>query len=265
MKTIIFNLSAAAALVAASAANASDAVKITFDGACNTLELSTRHASENAVLAGKKCPQGFGTGFAAKFGSGKAAGLGVRFYDDPAGYYIVLSMPIATGGTWTLYKSADGKTSMSTNGTYSVAGDVRSRPMSRKPITDAVFRPAGGKGRKVVVSFDGYCNVETITISKLGSSMLETDDGCDENIGEGTESKIQHLGKTYGFGWTSVDARGAANDLVFTEPFKTGGTVTVYYTTNGITQNVTGPITYTVVGADARPRRGLKSIGSLLN
>jgi len=263
MKMAIFGLGAAAALVAVSA-RASDAVKITFDGACNTLDLSTFHASEDAVLAGKTCPQGFGTGFAATFKSGTAAGLGVRFTDDPAGYYLVLSTPIATGGTWTLYKSADGKTSTSTGGTYSVAGDVQARPMSGRPITDAAFRTAGGKGRTVVVSFDGYCNVETITISKTGASMLETGDGCDENIGEGTESKIKTLGKTWGFGWTSADARGAANDLVFTEPFQTGGTVTIYYTTNGITQNVAGPITYTVDGADARPRKGLKPISSLL-
>ena len=94
--------------------------------------------------------------------------------------------------------------------------------------------------------------------------MIETGDGCDENIGEGVASRVKQLGKTYGFGWTSFDARGAANDLVFTEPFTTGGTVTVYYTTNGITQNVTGPITYTVENGAPRPRSGLKPISSLL-
>jgi hypothetical protein len=116
----------------------------------------------------------------------------------------------------------------------------------------------------VVVSFDGFCNVETITITGHGSSMLETDDGCDENIGEGIASRVKQLEKIYGFGWTSFDARGAANNLVFTEPFTTGGTVTIYYTTNGITQNVTGPITYTVENGVPRSRSGLKPISSLL-
>lgn len=264
MKKTVFSLGAAAAMLCAPDVYASDAVKITFDGACNTLTLSSFRTAENAELAGRKCPQGLATGFAGTFKSGKAAGLGVRFYNDSAGYYLVLSAPIVTGGAWTLYKSADGKTSTSTEGTYSVDGEPNAQRQAGRSITDAKFSRMGPKTKTVVISFDGYCNVETIAISKTGSSMLESDD-CDENIGEGTESKIGHMGKTYGFGWTSADARGAANDLVFTEPFRTGGTVTVYFTTNGITQNVTGPITYTVEGAGARPRSGLKPISSLLN
>jgi hypothetical protein len=264
MKKIVFLLGIVMAVVAAPAARASDAVNISFDGACNTLSLSTLRTAENAVLAGKKCPQGLGTGFAANFKSGKAAGLGVRFVGDTAGYYLVLSMPVVTGGTWTLYKSADGATSTSTTGTYTVDGNANARPQTGASIAARAFSATGPKSKTVIVSFDGYCNVETITISKNGSSMIETGDGCDQNIGVGALSKIDRLGKTYGFGWTSVDARGAANDLVFTEPFKTGGTVTIYYTTNGITQNATGPITYTVEDAGARPRGGLKPISSLL-
>jgi hypothetical protein len=202
---------------------------------------------------------------ASSFKTGKSVGLGVRFLGDDAGYYLVLSTPIATGGTWTLAKSADGKTSTSTSGTYSVDGDPNARPQSDAPITDAKFAPTANPSKTVVISFDGYCNVETITLSAKGAAMLETGDGCDENIGEGAASKIAHAGKTYGFGWTSNDARGAANDLVFTEPFTTGGTVTIYYTTNGISQNVTGPINYTVeTGAHAHKRSGLKPISSLL-
>ena len=84
------------------AAHASDAVNITFDGACNTLTLSSYQDSRSAILGGKKCPQGLGTGFTGSFKSGKSYGLGVRFLGDSAGYYLVLSTPIATGGTWTL-------------------------------------------------------------------------------------------------------------------------------------------------------------------
>lgn len=264
MKTIVFLLGLWAAVLGPSAVQASNAIRITFDGACNTLELSTFHRSESAILSGKKCPQGLGTGFAAAFKTGEGAGLGVRFDNDSAGYYLVLSEPIVTGGTWTLYKSADGQTSTSTSGTYSVGGDPNARLRAAKSITDATFISKEPGTRTVVVSFDGFCNVETITISRHGSSMLETGDGCDENIGEGIASTVKQLGKTYGFGWTSFDARGAANDLVFTEPFTTGGTVTVYYTTDGITQNVTGPITYTVETGVPRPRSGLKPISLLL-
>jgi hypothetical protein len=245
--------------------HASDAVNITFDGACNTLTLSAFHDSRSAILGGKHCPQGLATGFAGNFKTGKSVGLGVRFLGDSSGYYLVLSSPIATGGTWTLFKSTDGKHSTSTSGTYSVDSDANALPRSGPSITDEEFASSAPGGNTVVVSFDGYCNVETITIAKGGASMLETDDGCDENIGEGAPSKIAHSGKTYGFGWTSADARGAANDLVFTEPFTTGGTVTIYYTTDGISQNLTGPINYTVeTGAVVRKKSGLKPISSLL-
>ena len=264
MKAIVFLLGLSAAVLGPSTVQASNAIRITFDGVCNTLDLSTFRTAESAVLSGKKCPQGLGTGFAADFKTGEGAGLGVRFDNDSAGYYLVLSRPIVTGGTWTLYKSADGQTSTSTSGTYPVSGDPNARPQAAKSITGAKSRPREPDTRTVVVSFDGFCNVETITISRRGSSMLETGDGCDENIGEGIASRVKHLGKTYGFGWTSFDARGAANDLVFTEPFTTGGTVAIYYTTNGITQNVTGPITYTVESGGPRPRNGLKPISSLL-
>ncbi|HEY3637752.1 MAG TPA: hypothetical protein VGK90_06335 [Rhizomicrobium sp.] len=262
---MMFPICIAAAVLSTPAAQASDAVKITFDGACNALTLSAYHTSRSAIFGGKQCPQGVATGFAGSFGSGKSVGLGVRFLGDTAGYYLVLSTPIATGGTWSLAKSADGKTSTMTSGTYSVAGDPNASQQSAAPITDLRFAPNRRGKKTVTISFDGYCNVETITLSGGGASILETGDGCDENIGTGTASKIMGLGKTYGFGWTSADARGAANDLVFTEPFTTGGTVTIYYTTNGISQNLAGPITYTVeTGAHIRKRGGLKPISSLL-
>ncbi len=265
MLKTVFPVCVATALLAAPAARASDAVNITFDGACNTLTLSAFHDERSAILGGKKCPQGLATGFTGTFKSGKSVGLGVRFLGDTAGYYLVLSNPIVTGGTWTLTKSADGKTTTSTSGTYSVGGDPNARPQAGASITDGEFAATGRSTKTVTVSFDGYCNVETITLSAKGASMIETGDGCDENIGEGAESKIPNLGKTYGFGWTSADARGAANDLIFTEPFTTGGTVTIYYTTNGISQNIAGPITYTVeTGARMRPRNGLKPVSSLL-
>jgi hypothetical protein len=265
MKSIVFSLSVLAAVVSAPIAHASNAIQITFDGACNTLSLSSFRNEESAVLAGRKCPQGLATGFSGSFNSGQGVGLGVRFYNDTAGYYLVLSTPIATGGTWTLYKSADGMNSTSTSGTYSVAGDPSAQPQADESITDSTFAERAPKKKTVVISFDGYCNVETITLSNGEASMLETGDGCDENIGEGVASTIRHIGKTYGFGWTSEDARGAANDLVFTEPFKTGGTVAIYYTTNGITRNVTGPITYTVESGAVRPRKGLEPVSSILH
>ena len=264
MQNMIFRASIVAAILVAPAARASDAVSISFDGACNTLTLSAYHDSRSAELGGKHCPQGLGTGFTGSFKVGKAVGLGVRFLGDSAGYYLVLSTPIATGGTWTLTKSADGKTISQSGGTYSVSGAPNDALQSNPPITDEKFA-LGGKGKKIVtVSFDGFCNLETITLSGKGATMIETGDGCDENIGAGIASKIGGLGNTYGFGWTSSDARGAVNDLVFTEPFTTGGTVAVYYTTNGISQNVTGPITYTVeTGAHIPKRTGLKPISSL--
>ncbi len=266
MQRMIFPICVAGAMLIVPAAHASDAVNITFDGACNTLTLSAYHDSRSAILGGKKCPQGLGTGFAGSFKSGKSAGLGVRFLGDTAGYYLVLSTPIATGGTWTLSRSVNGRKSTSTGGTYSLAGGPNAGPQqSGKSITDTKFAPTEKNRKTVIVSFDGFCNVETITISGSSASLIETGDGCDENIGTGAASTIAGLGKTYGFGWTSNDARGAANDLVFTEPFTTGGTVTVYYTTNGISQNLSGPISYTVeTGAHIHKRNGLKPISSLL-
>ena len=52
-------------------------------------------------------------------------------------------------------------------------------------IAAASVAPAAAKkAQPIVVSIDGFCNVETITLhtAKKGSVIIETGDSCDENF-----------------------------------------------------------------------------------
>jgi|GEM_PF-4166273 len=126
--------------------------------------------------------------------------------------------------------------------------------------------PSAANARTKTVSIDGYCNVEIITLNHVGdpSSIRETGDGCDENIGVGGfKVRVKDQGKTAGFSWNSSGSAGTTIDLVFSNPYTTGSTVTLYYTVDGVTQQSV-QATYTVLdGATQRsPKAGTRSITS---
>ncbi|HVU19327.1 MAG TPA: hypothetical protein VHE09_01250 [Rhizomicrobium sp.] len=132
MRKTLLALGAAAALAVSAGGVSADPVTITFDTNC-TATLTTTGNTVSALLAGSaddNCQTGFGTGYNGKVKSfGNGTGLAVHFSGDDTNYYLVISMPYVTGGTWRLYNTADGVTLTSTNGSYSVnsAAEVRAR------------------------------------------------------------------------------------------------------------------------------------------
>jgi hypothetical protein len=137
-KTLIA-LGAVAALAGSAGGALADPTVITFDGACNSLSLTTNGNSVTALLSAQPtqtCEAGFGTGFNGKvkrFGNG--TGLAVTFTGDAASYYLALSTPYITGGTWRLYTTPDGAATTFTSGTYSVVGTAEVHPRGTKSIT----------------------------------------------------------------------------------------------------------------------------------
>ena len=137
-------------------------------------------------------------------------------------------------------------------------------------IIAAATQPASANRSKTyTVSIDGFCNIETVTIQRglKGNTIVETDDGCDENFGTGLYTKIKGSGSFANFSWTSANSPGLTMDLVFSKPFADDGTgqVTIRYTQDGVNQSTVGPYTYHLVTDKARPNKtGLKPITSMI-
>jgi len=123
----------ALALPAGSASAAT--TKLTFDGACNTATITTSGESEDAVLGGKHCEAGFATGLNGKTTDGKFSGMAILFYGDPASYFLMLTKPYVTGGSWFLYKTTNGVNASLASGTYSVGGAAEHHRQGRQSIT----------------------------------------------------------------------------------------------------------------------------------
>ena len=136
-------------------------------------------------------------------------------------------------------------------------------------IIAAATQPAAAKRTHVyTISIDGFCNIETVTVQQglKGNSIIETGDDCDENFGTGLYTKIKGNGTFANFGWTSANSPGLTMDLVFSQPFTSGGEVTIRYTQDGINQGTVGPYTYQVAtpGAPKPNKTGLKPITSMI-
>lgn len=132
MRKTLLALGAAAALAASAGGALADPVTttITFDGACNEVTLTETGNNVSATFAGTACEPGLGTGYNGKFKPiFKNTGMTVHFNSDPNSYYLTLSAPYVTGGTWILYSTADGATVTKTTGTYTVStgDDVQAR------------------------------------------------------------------------------------------------------------------------------------------
>jgi hypothetical protein len=127
----------AAVVFAVSAGGASaDPVTITFDTLCNVVTLNTTGNNVSASFAGDSCETGLGTGYNGKVKRlGNATSMAVHFDGDPASYYLLLSEPYTTGGSWVLYTTPDGVTVTTTRGTYTVNGTAEVHPRGRKSMT----------------------------------------------------------------------------------------------------------------------------------
>jgi len=131
VRKTLLALGAAAALAVSAGGAWADPVTttITFDGACNEVTLTANGGNVSASFAGTACEPGLGTGYNGKFKHLNSTGMTVQFNSDPNSYYLMLSAPYITGGTWILYSTADGATVTKTTGTYTVStgDDVHAR------------------------------------------------------------------------------------------------------------------------------------------
>jgi len=112
--------------------------RITFDGACNTATITTAGESVNAVLGGTHCGSGYATGLNGRTVDGNFSGMAILFYNDDASYFLMLSRPYVTGGSWVLYKTTSGLRGTSTHGTYTVGGTAEHHPRGSRSITSLV-------------------------------------------------------------------------------------------------------------------------------
>ena len=135
MRKTLFALGAAAALAVSAGGASADPVTITFDTNC-TATLNTTGNNVSALLSGSAdddCQLGFGTGYNGKIRNfGNGTGMSVHFDGDGTSYYLAISMPYVTGGTWKLYNTADGKTITSASGNYTVNADAKTHARGNK-------------------------------------------------------------------------------------------------------------------------------------
>jgi hypothetical protein len=113
-------------------------VTISFDGACNTAAVTTSGISVNAVLGGRHCQTGLGTGLAGKNPDGQWASMAVLFDGDPASYFLMVTRPFVTGGHWFLFKTTNGINGSLASGTYTVSGTADRHPRGTRSITTSL-------------------------------------------------------------------------------------------------------------------------------
>lgn len=126
----------------------------------------------------------------------------------------------------------------------------------------AVLASTGGSAlaAPTTISFDGYCDVWTITPSDrpLVAAVESDPDGtCETFRGIGDLGRIRGFGHAVAIG--GVFSSGDPNAVYVTtisEPLVTGGTFNVYYTLDGVAVNLSHSGTYTVVGAASNGERG---------
>jgi len=126
---------AALAFATQVAGASAETTTLTFDGACNTVTITTSGTSVDAVLGGTGCEAGLGTGLNGKIHGDSLSGLGILFNGDPASYYLVLTRPYVTGGNWWLYKTTNGINGSWSSGLYSVSGTAEHHPQGSQSIT----------------------------------------------------------------------------------------------------------------------------------
>ncbi|HEY8698747.1 MAG TPA: hypothetical protein VIM02_14135 [Rhizomicrobium sp.] len=129
----------------------------------------------------------------------------------------------------------------------------------------AVLASTGGAmADPTTISFDGYCDVWTITPSDrpLVAAVENDPDGtCETFRGIGDLGRIRGFGHAVSIG--GVFNSGDPNAVYVTtisEPLVTGGTFSVYYTLDGVTVNLSHTGTYTVVAAGSKVERGHKRL-----
>jgi hypothetical protein len=141
VKNVFFALTlAAVAAIPASAIAGTKAVTITLDGDCDSFKVTNKNGLYSIVDT--SCETWYGTGRVAKIaGGGKALTLGMFAAGQTEAYYVTLSYPFTTGGTFNMYITPDGgrgNAVLQFTDTYTVAGTPNKGTRGTKPALSAV-------------------------------------------------------------------------------------------------------------------------------
>jgi len=112
-----------------------------------------------------------------------------------------------------------------------------------------------------LITLDGWCNA--YRFSKAHGLYALKDLSCTNAFGDGIAAKVRGEGSNLIIALTDPGTVGYQFEYVFSQPFVTGGTWTLYYTNDGlhVVRHLSG--TYTVVtGAGQHPELGTKSATS---
>jgi hypothetical protein len=135
---------ALAMMCAASVATAkTKMVSISFDHACDGMDIILDTTAHTALETGNGCDEGahFGAGTIGEIkGRGKVITFGVNLYGKGGGayqYIFVISYPLVTGSTWSNFYTTDGKTlTRDFVGTYTVTGAAARQTRGARSTTD---------------------------------------------------------------------------------------------------------------------------------
>ena len=119
----------------------------------------------------------------------------------------------------------------------------------------ALFATAGAASAATVLSLDGFCNAYKIKKSGGGYAMQDT--GCSSAYGGGVSANIKGTGKNVIIAMTDPAHSGTQYEITFSYPFTTGGTWSLYTTSDGVSFGLLTSGTYST-GAPAE--RGTKSV-----
>jgi hypothetical protein len=123
----------------------------------------------------------------------------------------------------------------------------------------ALTASTGAASAATVLSLDGYCNAYAMRVY-TGGLVAMKDTGCSNGYGAGLVASVRGDGKTTVMALTDPGNTTTQFAFKFSYPFATGGTWTLYSTTNGahVTTVLSG--TYTVPSGGERGVPGKTSI-----
>jgi hypothetical protein len=107
------------------------------------------------------------------------------------------------------------------------------------------------------IALDGYCN--NYAIRNAQGTMAVKDTGCSAGFGGGFLTTIRNQGKTAVIGLTDPSTAGVQFVFRFSYPFVTGGTWTLFDTSDGVHFNLLAGGTYTIPAPGRPAEKGARS------
>lgn len=113
-------------------------------------------------------------------------------------------------------------------------------------VVIATTGAAAAKSKSYVIALGGkFCVTANVNVKGIAITANEND-SCQTYIGEGFVGKLKGQGTVATIGGLSNKYAATEITIVLQYPFVTGGSYTVYDTTDGMTMNELGSGTYTV-------------------